>query len=300
MPENENGNKPKKKGFLKIIIIILAVVLALIAAAYLYTGYYGLPGWLSGRLPAGDGAAEPAITEAPAYTEEPELSPEVETSPSAEPEASPELRDGSNTEAGLKAEASPEPGQEEKPEASVTPAPEITEQPYIGADAAAEAALKHSKLSEKNVELSSVLLLEQNGMMLYEVKFSSKDYQYEYYIDSRSARVESWRKTPAAEDIPADAAAASAEVKSTEPPAATAAPDKNVTVLIGEEQAKNLAMGHAAISESDISRISCELELEGLSLIYSVDMKTKLMEYDYEIDAISGEIVGFEVEHLKS
>ena len=28
-------------------------------------------------------------------------------------------------------------------------------------------------------------------------------------------------------------------------------------------------------------------------------MKTKLMEYDYEIDAISGEIIGFDIAPLK-
>ena len=70
-------------------------------------------------------------------------------------------------------------------------------------------------------------------------------------------------------------------------------------MLIGEEEAKKLAMGHANISENDLSSISCKLELEGLNLIYDIEMKTKLMEYDYEIDAISGDIIGFDIAPLK-
>ena len=145
-----------------------------------------------------------------------------------------------------------------------------------------------------------MLLVEQNGMMLYAVTFSTEDFQYEYYLDAGTGRVESWRKAALADEADA-AVAASAEAKATATPAPTASPEpeKNATVLIGEEEAKKLAMDHANITEKDLSSISCKLELEGLNLIYDIQMKTKLMEYDYEIDAISGEIVGFDIEALK-
>ena len=55
----------------------------------------------------------------------------------------------------------------------------------------------------------------------------------------------------------------------------------------------------ANITEKDLSSISCKLELEGLNLIYDIEMKTKLMEYDYEVDAISGEVIGFDIAPLK-
>ena len=161
--------------------------------------------------------------------------------------------------------------------------------------------MKHSKVNEKDADVSSVLLVEQNGMMLYEVCFSTKDNQFEYLLDASTGRVESWRKAAIADTVTEPAVAASGELKPTASPEPTAAPapEKNATVLIGEDEAKKLAMGHANITEKDLSSIECKLELDGLSLIYDIEMRTKLMEYDYEVDAISGEIIGFDIAPLK-
>lgn len=288
MPENENNQSPKKKrGFLWVIIIILIVVLAAVIGGYALSQYYGTPAWLSGILP-GTEVVEPVpsaqAVEAPAATFAP-----AEATP-ALPESTP---------------AAPEegvvPAPVETPVATVVPTPAVTATQTIGADAAAEAALKHSKVNEKDADISSVLLVEQNGMMLYEVCFSTKDNQYEYLLDASTGRVESWRKAALADAVTEPAIAASGDLKPTASPEPTAspAPEKNATVLIGEDEAKKLAMGHANITEKDLSSISCKLELEGLNLIYDIEMKTKLMEYDYEVDAISGEVIGFDIEPLK-
>lgn len=288
MPENENNQSPKKKrGFLWVIIIILIVVLAAVIGGYALSQYYGTPAWLSGILP-GTEVVEPVpsaqAVEAPAATFAPaEATPALPKSTPAAPEES----------------AVPAPV--ETPVATAVPTPAVTATQTIGADAAAEAALKHSKVNEKDADISSVLLVEQNGMMLYEVCFSTKDNQYEYLLDASTGRVESWRKAALADAVTEPAIAASGDLKPTASPEPTAspAPEKNATVLIGEDEAKKLAMGHANITEKDLSSISCKLELEGLNLIYDIEMKTKLMEYDYEVDAISGEIVGFDIAPLK-
>ena len=288
MPENENNQSPKKKrGFLWVIIIILMVVLAAVIGGYALSQYYGTPAWLSGILP-GTEVVEPVpsaeAVEAPAATFAPaEATPALPESTPAAPEES----------------AVPAPV--EMPVVTDAPTPAVTATPYIGADAAAEAALKHSKVNEKDADISSVLLVEQNEMMLYEVCFSTKDNQYEYLLDASTGRVESWRKAALADAVTEPAIAASGDLKPTASPepTATPAPEKNATVLIGEDEAKKLAMGHANITEKDLSSISCKLELEGLNLIYDIEMKTKLMEYDYEVDAISGEIVGFDIAPLK-
>lgn len=288
MPENENNQSPKKKrGFLWVIIIILIVVLAAVIGGYALSQYYGTPAWLSGILP-GTEVVEPVpsaqAVEAPAATFAPaEATPALPESTPAAPEES----------------AVPAPV--ETPVATAVPTPAVTATQTIGADAAAEAALKHSKVNEKDADISSVLLVEQNGMMLYEVCFSTKDNQYEYLLDASTGRVESWRKAALADAVTEPAIAASGDLKPTASPEPTAspAPEKNATVLIGEDEAKKLAMGHANITEKDLSSISCKLELEGLNLIYDIEMKTKLMEYDYEVDAISGEVIGFDIAPLK-
>lgn len=288
MPENENNQSPKKKrGFLWVIIIILIVVLAAVIGGYALSQYYGTPAWLSGILP-GTEVVEPVpsaeAVEAPAATFAP-----AEATPSL-PESTPAAPEESAVPAPV-----------ETPVVTDAPTPAVTATPYIGADAAAEAALKHSKVNEKDADISSVLLVEQNGMMLYEVCFSTKDNQYEYLLDASTGRVESWRKAAVADAVTEPAIAVSGDLKPTASPEPTAspAPEKNATVLIGEDEAKKLAMGHANITEKDLSSISCKLELEGLNLIYDIEMKTKLMEYDYEVDAISGEVIGFDIAPLK-
>ena len=270
-----------------MIIIILIVVLAAVIGGYALSQYYGTPAWLSGILP-GTEVVEPVTSaqavEAPAATFAPaEATPALPESTPAAPEES----------------AVPAPV--ETPVATAVPTPAVTATQTIGADAAAEAALKHSKVNEKDADISSVLLVEQNGMMLYEVCFSTKDNQYEYLLDASTGRVESWRKAAVADAVMEPAVAASGDLKPTASPEPTAspAPEKNATVLIGEDEAKKLAMGHANITEKDLSSISCKLELEGLNLVYDIEMKTKLMEYDYEVDAISGEVIGFDIAPLK-
>lgn len=289
MPENENEQKPKKKnGFLKVIIIILAVVLALVIGGYALAQYYGTPAWLSGILPE-NAVSTPVPTEEQKAPSTPVPSP-VKTSPD------PVRPTPAATEAVP--EESMQPEAEETPATTAVPTPAATPTPYLGADAAAEAALKHSKVDEKDADIRSVLLVERNGMMLYEVCFHTKDCQYEYTLDAVTGRVESWRKSDLAGSVTEPAVAAFEELTPAETPEPTASPEpeKNATILIGEDEAKALAMGHANISEKELSSIKCKLELEGLNLIYDIEMKTKLMEYDYEVDAISGEIIGFEVE----
>lgn len=304
MPENENNPSPKKKkrGFLWTVIIILIIILAAVAGGYALFYYNALPAWITDMLPSpGLSTAQPASTQPAAITqaaeEEPEPSPSASPAPSETPADTDEGKD-QETEAAS-ADAAETAGDE------ATAAPAVTSVPYIGADAAAQAALEHSKVSEKDADFSSVMLEEQNGLMLYEVVFTAGDYRYEYYIDSLSGRVESWKKTdlsqPAEDALAAAAidgpgAAANADKDS----AADTAQSSGATVLLGEDEAKELAMAHANITEKDVKSISCKIELQGLNLIYEVDMKTTLMKYEYEIDAITGDIIGFEVEAIKS
>ena len=190
MPENENENKPKKKnGFLRAIIIILIVLLALVMGGYALAQYYGTPAWLSGILPVTETAA-PAATPTPDVKALATVPPTPARQSPAPVETTPAFEEAAPEE-------SPVP---ESPVSSDEPAPVVTATPYLGADAAAEAALKHCKVSEKDADISSVLLVEQNGMMLYAVTFSTRDFQYEYYLDAGTGRVESWRKAALADE----------------------------------------------------------------------------------------------------
>ncbi len=63
---------------------------------------------------------------------------------------------------------------------------------------------------------------------------------------------------------------------------------------IGEEKAKLVAMEHAGINESEISFIISKFEYDDRSAEYDVEFWSGLVEYDYEIDAITGAIKSYD------
>ena len=65
---------------------------------------------------------------------------------------------------------------------------------------------------------------------------------------------------------------------------------------IGQAAAKSIALDHAGISDHEAYDIDVELDDEKGALIYEVEFKADGMEYDYEIDAVSGNILRCESE----
>ncbi len=63
---------------------------------------------------------------------------------------------------------------------------------------------------------------------------------------------------------------------------------------IGEEEAKAIALAHAGMNESDISHMLCKLDYDDGIAEYEVEFWDGTTEYDYEINAVSGEIIGYD------
>jgi len=60
---------------------------------------------------------------------------------------------------------------------------------------------------------------------------------------------------------------------------------------IGEKSAKEIALTHAGISESDIFKYEIEIDYDFGVLVYDVEFEITGFEYDYEINAVTGEIL---------
>lgn len=63
---------------------------------------------------------------------------------------------------------------------------------------------------------------------------------------------------------------------------------------IGEKKAKQIALTHAGISETDVAGIRVKQDYDDGSMKYKVEFYTADKEYDYDIDAVSGAILGFD------
>ena len=65
---------------------------------------------------------------------------------------------------------------------------------------------------------------------------------------------------------------------------------------IGAERAKSIALSHASLAETAVFDLDCELDYEYGRMVYEVDFDANGAEYEYEIDAKSGDILLFAIE----
>ncbi len=63
------------------------------------------------------------------------------------------------------------------------------------------------------------------------------------------------------------------------------------TAKITADEAKKIALKHANLSEADVSDVDIELERDNGVLNYEITFDTKTTEYDYHIDANTGDII---------
>lgn len=63
---------------------------------------------------------------------------------------------------------------------------------------------------------------------------------------------------------------------------------------IGMERAKAIAFAHAKVSASDVRKFKAELDRDDGRMIYEIEFEVGRMDYEYEIDARTGEIISWE------
>jgi uncharacterized membrane protein YkoI len=68
------------------------------------------------------------------------------------------------------------------------------------------------------------------------------------------------------------------------------------SAYISEDKAKEIAFTHAAVQEANVSLLRVHFEYDDMRAIYEVDFYSGTAEYDYDIDAITGDILGFDVD----
>ena len=64
--------------------------------------------------------------------------------------------------------------------------------------------------------------------------------------------------------------------------------------IITEDQAKAIALEHAGLAEADISRLQVRKDFDDGRQEYEVEFHVDRMEYEYEIDAVTGKILSFD------
>ena len=170
---------------------------------------------------------------------------------------------------------------------------------YIGIDAAKAVALEAAGVAEDDAVFSTAGLDKRNGMDYYAVDFTAGGRSYEYDIDAVTGVVidsssgGGTAETPAAGDDGGTASAPAAASPS--PSAGQTTGGQAAATAVTEEQARETALSHAGLTADQVTFVRSKLDRDDGRLMYDVEFYTSdYKEYDYEIDAATGEILSYD------
>lgn len=146
---------------------------------------------------------------------------------------------------------------------------------YITEEAAKAAALAHAGLAETELQSVRAKLDYEDGRAVYDVEFvqrtDSAAAEYDYEIDALSGEVVSY-------NIDAENYAAA------------------TGTAVTAEQAKQIALTHAGVAETDTRSMEMETDRDHGRTVYEFSWKVGRVEYEYDIDADTGAILNWSQE----
>ena len=143
---------------------------------------------------------------------------------------------------------------------------------YIGVEAARSAALKDAGESEG--DFTNATLEERDGTVYYDVEFTAGGAKYEYAVDALTGSIIEAKKEGG------ESQSSSSQASGT-------------TGLITEEEAAQIAKEHAQVT--DCTMLPVKLDRDDGRQVYDVEFFTADgKEYDYEIDAATGEVLSYD------
>lgn len=146
----------------------------------------------------------------------------------------------------------------------------------LGMDKGVNIALNDAGLRAEEVSDLSAHYDTEDGVPIYEVSFSSGGFAYEYQIKASDGTIlEADRDTQK-------------QTKTTDTPAAGS--ENKIT----KAKAKEIALAHAGVSASKATFVQAKLDSEDGVQVYEVEFYSGSTEYDYEINAKTGEILSFD------
>lgn len=213
----------------------------------------------------------------------------ADSSQVTQPIASPDANAPANTKTSSVVSSQTDDGTQTLPTAGEsvsinTPQPTDVSGRITEADAK-QIALDHAGISESETDRLRVKLDYDDGVQEYEVTFYVGNREYDYDIDAATGTIRSFDS-----EIEDDYNIASA------PSATRAATSASSGATITEAEAKQIALDHAGVSESETERMRVKLGRDDGVQEYEVTFYVGNREYDYDINAATGEIRSYDSE----
>jgi len=153
--------------------------------------------------------------------------------------------------------------------------PYANENQYIGAERAKQIAFEDAATTIDKVTKLDVEFDFDDGKYLYEVEFRVGTVKYEYDIDATTGAIH--------------------KKEVNDKTVIEKAPD-GVT-FIGIEEAQRIVFENAGVTAEEVTVTKAKLDFEKGAYVYEIEFKKGTVEYDYEINAVTGAIIKFEIEN---
>lgn len=192
-----------------------------------------------------------------------------------------------------------------------------TQSTDIGESAAKEIAFTDAGISAEQVQYLWSKMDYDDGKAVYDVEFVVNGVEYDYEIDAVSGTIlsvdqeaDNYRAanqtagTQAASQTSGNAASQKTTAQSNST-AQTANQGSTVQTAnqgstvqqnnyIGEQAAQDAALAHAGVSAQNVSFVRTKLDWDNGRWQYEVEFYDQGTEYDYSIDAVTGEVLGYD------
>lgn len=188
---------------------------------------------------------------------------------------------------------------------------------YISMTQAQTAALDAANIEAADADISSSTLDEVAGVSCYKVEFTAGGRAYDYSINAETGEVmemsvhdEAAAPADAPQtDVPVSGTATAPASGTTTAPASSsshaasasvqAAPNTNASAgKVDEARAKEIALTHAGVKAADATVTKSKLDYDDGRQVYEIEFyvsgSSGYTEYDYEIEAATGKIVGYD------
>ena len=159
----------------------------------------------------------------------------------------------------------------------------------ISIEQAKQLALNHSKVSKNMAKMTKIRLDKENRKFIYEIEFYTERKKYKYNIDANTGKVLSYsekERSSASTVIRDDGKIINTNGSDTE--------IRKTPKYIGMEKAKEIAVARITGAKK-INVTNIQLVNEKGKMIYEGRIVYKNTEYKFDIDAITGEVIKWEV-----
>ncbi|MGN0467168.1 MAG: PepSY domain-containing protein [Acutalibacteraceae bacterium] len=157
---------------------------------------------------------------------------------------------------------------------------------YIGEKTAKSIAYNAAGVNENDVKHKECSLSLDDGVLVYEMEFIVTGAVHEYEIDALTGKILKYETEP---------------VKAEEEEITTAAiSPEQTTSYKTKEEIKQKVLQMNDLTASDYKTFEIEMEIENSKAVYEVEFVANGIKYEYELDAVTGDVLSFSSEALQT